>query len=143
MENVKKFTRPRTTYRLDFADTDLDGLEVRMRGGKLRTVFDQLPLVGVTDANATPEDAKLMLAQYEELAAHLVDWNMVDDDGNDIPATLEGLKDLELRHVQMIATAWQRAQVDVPGPLPSSSSTGPLPDLPMIPMTAIPESLAS
>lgn len=143
MENAKGFVFPKTTYRLDFDGTELQGLEVRMRGGKLGTVFEQLPLVGVTEATATPEDAKLMLAQYGELAAHLISWNAKDEAGNDLPPTLEGLKAQELRHVQMIATAWQRAQVDVPGPLPNGSSTGPLPDLPQIPMTAIPESLAS
>lgn len=139
----KGFTPPKTVYRLDFTGTELEGLEVRMRGGKLRAAFDSLPLVGVNETNATAEDARLMLAQYGELAAHLISWNVTDEDDQEVPPTLEGLKTLELRHVQMITTAWQRAQVDVPGPLPSSSPTGPLPDLPMIPMTAIPESLAS
>lgn len=139
----KGFTPPRTVYRLDFEGTELEGLEVRMRGGKLATVFDTVQLIGVTEENATASDAKLALAQYKEMADHLIDWNVTDENGRAVPATLKGLKSQETRHVNMIAAAWQRAQVDVPGPLPRNSSPSPTPDLPMIPMESIPASLAS
>lgn len=142
----KKFVPPSTIYILDFEGTELEGLEVRMRGGKLGAAFDIAPLVGKVGGgveNLSEEDARAALAQYEDMAAHLVSWNMADDNGNDIPATIAGLKTQEIRHVNMIAEAWQRAQVDVPGPLPSSSHNGPPPDLPTIPMMEIPASLAS
>lgn len=137
------FTPPKTIYRLDFEGTELEGLEARMRGGKLAQAFDTIHLVGVTEANATASDAILALAQYEEMAAHLIDWNVTDENDEPVPATLEGLKTLEIRHVAMIAAAWQKAQVDVPGPLPSGSSSTSSPDLLMIPMESIPASLAS
>lgn len=139
----KGFTPPRTVYRLDFEGTELEGLEVRMRGGKLGAAFDTVQLVGVTEKNATAADAKLALAQYEEMADHLISWNVMDKNGQEVPANLEGLKTQETRHVNMIAAAWQRAQVDVPGPLPRDSSPSPTPDLPMIPMESIPASLVS
>ncbi len=135
------FTPPRTVYRLDFEGTDLDGLEVRMYGGNLGQAFDFAGLVGVTERTATAEDVRLLLQQYAEIAGHLKSWNIDDARGEPVPADLEG-KTLELKHVQAIAEAWQRAQVDVPGPLPSNSPDGP-PDLLEIPMAAIPASLAS
>lgn len=139
----KGFTPPRTQYRLDFTGTELEGLEVVMRGGKLAQAFETIHLVGVSEASVTAADAKLALAQYEEFADHLIEWNITDEKGRKVPATLDGLKTQEIRHVNMIAAAWQRAQVDVPGPLPSGSSPTSTPDLLMIPMESIPASLAS
>lgn len=137
------FKPPRTVYRLDFEGTELEGLEVRMRGGKLGAAFDGIQLVGITEDNATAADVKLAMAQYEELAAHLISWNYEDDNDQPVKPDLDGLKGMEIRHVNMIAAAWQRAQVDVPGPLPSASPSTPPTDLPQIPMAVIPESLAS
>lgn len=136
------FTPPRTVYRLDFEGTDLDGLEARMYGGNLGQAFEFAGLVGITDETATAEDVRLLLQQYSVIADHLKSWNVETDEGEPVPPDLEGLKSLELKHVQIIAKAWQAAQVDVPGPLPSSSPSGP-PDLLEIPMAAIPASLAS
>lgn len=137
------FTPPKTIYVLDFDGTELAGLKAKMRGGKLGAAFEVAPLVGADLDNLTSENTKAALAQYEDMAAHLVEWNILDDTGNKVPATLDGLKTLEVRHVNMIAEAWQRAQVGVPGPLPIASPTGPPPDLPTIPMMEIPASLAS
>lgn len=137
------FTPKQTVYRLDFEDTDLDGLEVRIRGGKLAQAFTSAGLVGITESNATAADVQLMLSQYQDLANHIVEWNLDDEDGNPVVADLGGLQTLELRYVKMIADAWQRAQVDVPGPLPQPSTSGRLPDVLSVPMAPIPESLAS
>lgn len=137
------FTPPRTVYRLDFEGTDLDGLEMRMRGGKLASAFASAGLVGIDESNATAADVQLMLSQYQELADHIIEWNCEDEAGNPVPADIEGLKALELRYVRIIAEAWQRAQVNVPGPLPQHSSSGRLPDVPSVPMAPIPASLAS
>lgn len=137
------FTPKKTIYRLDFEGTDLDGLEVRMRGGKLASAFATAGLVGVTEANATAADVQLLLSQYEELADHIIEWNLEDDEGNPVAPGLEGLQSLEIRYVKMIGDAWQRAQVDVPGPLPQPSSSGQLPDVLSVPMAPIPASLAS
>jgi hypothetical protein len=137
------FTPPKTIYRLDFADTDLDGLEVRMRGGRLAQAFDVAGLIGVTEANATAEDVQAMLGQYAEIADHLVSWNYEDEDGEAIPPDLEGLKTLEIRYVQMIAEAWRNAQVNVPGPLSRSSNSMPPPELSSIPMEPLVAPLAS
>jgi len=137
------FKFPSTIYRLDFEGTELEGLEVRMRGGKLRQAFATVQLVGVTEENVTAADAALALEQYQDLADHIVEWNAEDDEGNPVAPDLEGLQSQETRHVQMIAAAWQRAQVDIPAPLPHASSSSPATDLSSIRMETLPASLAS
>jgi len=139
----KGFKVPKTTYRLDFEGTELNGLEVRMTGGKLRDVFAVAHLHGVTDENATPEDIELAMSQYQDLADHIVSWNLEDDNDQPVAPNLEGLKSLEIRHIQMIAAAWQKAQVDIASPLPHASNSSSTTDLSMIRMEAIPERLAS
>lgn len=137
------FTPKKTIYRLDFEGTDLDGLEVRIRGGKLAQAFASASLVGINETNATAADVQLMLSQYQDLADHIVEWNLENEAGEEVAPDLAGLQTLELRYVRMIADAWQRAQVDVPGPLPQPSSSGQLPDVLSVPMAPIPASLAS
>lgn len=141
------FKAPRTVYLLDFEGTDLNGLEVKMRGGKLGDAFDTIHEVGKL-AGARPDgisvaDAELALSQYGDLADHLVSWNLTDDHDQPIKPDLDGLKTLEVRHVNMIAAAWQKAQVGVPGPLPSNLTTTSVTDLSLIRMEELPASLAS
>lgn len=139
--------KPRSTiYTLDFDGTDWDGLEVRMRATKLGNLFGSASLLGVMEKisdNALPssEDMALALSQYETIAEHLVSWNIDADDDSPLPATLEGLKSLEVPLVMAISNTWQAAMQDVAPPLSSSSSAG-LPDVP-IPMVSIPASLAN
>ena len=138
------FKPPRSKYRLDFEGTDLDGLEVVMLGGKLGDAFTTISQVSGVDVTVpTIANAEVALSQYEEMAAHIVSWNLTDDDENPVEPNLEGLKTLEVRYVNMIATAWQKAQVGVPGPLPSSSNTTPDTALSSIRMDTLPASLAS
>lgn len=137
------FKAPRSIYRLDFEGTELAGLEIRMRGGKLGDTLAVAGLVGVTEENATAEDVKLALSQYQDLADHIVSWNLEDDDDQPIAPDLDGLATLETRHVNMIASAWQKAQVDIPAPLGRGSASGPSSDLSLIRMEEIPASLAS
>jgi len=137
------FKPPKTVYRLDFEGTELEGLEMRMRGGKLRQAFATVQLVGVTEETATAADMALALSQYQDLADHIIEWNVDDDDDQPIAPSLEALQSMETRHVQMIAAAWQRAQVDIPAPLPSASNSSPGPDLSSIRMESLPASLAS
>lgn len=140
---AKGFKAPKTIYRLDFAGTELDGLEVRMTGGKLRDVFAAVRLVGVTDETLTAADAELAMSQYQDMADHIISWNLEDDNDQPIAPDLDGLKSLETRHIQMIAAAWQKAQVDIPAPLPGASNSSPTTDLSTIRMEALPERLAS
>lgn len=140
------FEAPRSIYTLDFEDTELDGLVVKMTGGKLgdafATVRDAGKISNGGNADYTVADAEVVLSQYEDMAEHLISWNLTAG-GEPVDATLDGLKTLEVRHVNMIAAAWQQAQVNVPRPLPHASSSTPETDLSSIRMETLPASLAS
>lgn len=136
------FEAPRTIYTLDFSGTDLDGLEVKMRGGKLSALLDPANATrAVFDLeNPTPEDVEAVRDRFKVIAAHLVSWNLTEK-GRPVPPTLEGMLDQEPAFIGRIFDAWQKAQVDVAAPLSRSSSSSPPPDLSSIPMEALAGSL--
>jgi hypothetical protein len=137
------FEAPRTVYKLDFEGTDLDGLEVRMRAGRLGDMLDPSNAeigIDIDPDNPSAEDIKAVRAKFEMIAEYLASWNL-EEAGVPIPATIEGLMDQEPAFVAQIFAAWQRAQVAVSGPLPSSSTSTPPPDLSSIPMESLSPSL--
>lgn len=135
------FTPKRKTYRLVFDDTDLAGLEVRMRG---LSTGDYLNVVRIQadDGDETPEQVDTMLGL---LAGALVSWNLEDEHGNPVPADLDGVKAQDFDLVMAILGAWQTAVAGVPAPLDSASPSG-VPSLeasiPMDTLSESPESYA-
>lgn len=138
------FEAPRTVYKLNFDGTGLEGLEVRMRAGKLGDMLDPSNAgFDFDEDNPSAEDIKAVRARFEMVAAYLLSWNL-EEDGVPVPATIDGLMDQEPSFVGKIFAAWQRAQVDVSGPLSPSSSSTPPPDLSLIPTELLsPDLLAS
>jgi hypothetical protein len=113
------YKRKRKIYRLDFAGTEYEGLEVRVRG--LTTgEFLELVMLGAIDKESFKETE----AMLKMLASHLVSWNLEDDDGELVPATYEGVKSNDLALNLLIVSAWTDAIGDVPAPLPNSSPSG-------------------
>lgn len=114
------FKRKRKVYRLDFSDTEYEGLEVRVRG---LTTGEYLDVVGLaatsTDENSGETDAMLKL-----FARHLVAWNLEDEDGNPVPATYEGIKSNDLSMNLRIVNAWTDAIASVSEDVEKKSLTG-------------------
>jgi hypothetical protein len=142
------FTPRSTVYRLQFDGTDYDGLEVSMRAAKLGALLDTGELVAIgqrigPNSAPTAADMDRFTSEFEDLAAHLVSWNVEDDNGKPIPADIEGLKTLEMPLVIRIGQEWQRAMGDVAAPLSSSSNSGRPPDALSMPMEPLAASLAS
>lgn len=138
------FEAPRTIFKLDFVGTDLEGLEVRMRAGKLGMMLDPTNATQVNFdlENPTREDVEAVRDRFAVVAAHLVSWNLTEN-GEPVPPTFEGMLDQEPAFIGRIFDAWQKAQVEVPAPLSRSSSSSPPPDLSSIPMEALAGSLPS
>lgn len=144
------FTPRSTVYTLDFEGTEYNGLEVKMRATKLGALFGAPELLGIKeriDAGGSTlpaaDDLDRIMDQYRELAEHLVSWNLEIPAGTPVPATLDGLKALEVPLVNVIAQTWRTAMGEVAPPLSGGSSSGPLPDVLSVPMAPIPESLLS
>jgi len=127
--------RPKV-YKLVFDDDEYEGLVVRARSVKLGQILRLSRLVGMDPANLRPEDTENFEQLFTMFADALVDWNLDDDDGEPVPATLEGIQGQDADFVMPIIKAWFVALAGVTGPLGAGSSNGKPSAEPSIPMEA-------
>lgn len=107
-------------------DHDLHGLEVTTKGLPVRELYELVQLSSqLTDGTA---DVKTTVAVADELfakfAERLVAWNLEDDDGTPVPATLEGVKDQDMDFMTSLIMTWMDAVASVDNPLPQTSPPG-------------------
>lgn len=128
---VKGFKPRRTIYKLDFKGTDLDGLEVGARGasmGELLEILEGADSIGALAELDEEADAGEIAAQLREtiapFARKLVTWNLIDDDDEPVPASLDGLLTQELDFIVGLITAYGAAMTKAPPPLPATSPSG-------------------
>ena len=114
----------RKVYRLRFADPDMAGLIVQARSAPIGQF---LGLAGLADLQRDQVSAGDM-ARVDELltgfADCLVEWNLEDEQGAAVPATLEGVRAQETDFILRVVFAWIEAVASVPGPLGAGSSDG-------------------
>ena len=90
------FRREPKTFRLVFDDPELAGLEVRARSLSIGEL----------------EDDDLQV--YESFAAALVSWNLEDENGDELPATLETVRSYpDVDFMNALASAWIKAVTGV------------------------------
>lgn len=135
------FTPKRTVYVLDFADTALDGLTVRMGTASIGEFLSLGELSDVIeDSTNVAEQVAAMGAALKLAANALISWDL-ERDGEPVATDLDGLSSMEPAHAMLLVNAWQRAVGDVDRPLERGSTDGspsaePLP--PMEPLSASP-----
>lgn len=118
------FTPKRTTFVLDFEGTELDGLTVRARHATLGTFMHLGELAVRANEEDGADQLEAMQAQLDLFDEVLVGWDLLDEDGNGVPANAAGLKTLEPGHAKLIINAWRTAMSQVTGPLVEPSSSG-------------------
>lgn len=98
------FQRKRKVYKLDFAGTEYDGLEVKVGG---LTTGEWLELVGLSgsDEDDGGKETERMLRFF---ADHLKSWNL-EEDGEPVPTTFEGIVANDLSMNMTIINAWTSA----------------------------------
>jgi hypothetical protein len=126
------FKRKRKIYKLDFTDTEYEGLEVKVRGLTTGEYLELVSLSGVTEEG--DKEVEGMIRMFSE---HLVGWNLEDEDGKPIPTTYEAVKDNDFTMNAAIVSAWTAALADVSEETAKKSVTGDSPLLASIP-TEIP-----
>lgn len=125
------FKATRKRYHLKFADPEMNGLQVVAFSG---STGDILNIMGMASGDDT---SKGSVETLELFAKNLVSWNLEDDDGLPIPATLDGLKRLDLDFVMLLIQGWVQAVQEVPAPLETPSTSGaPYPEA-SLPMEAL------
>jgi hypothetical protein len=132
--------------KLVFEDPEMDGLEVRARSLPLGVFMDRFAKVptNVTDPRKlTAEERASSWDVISVFADVLVSWNLEDEHDQPIPATLAGLKTLELDFAMQILHAYMDAVGGVDAPLAGSSTAGETSVAGSIPMVPLSESRAS
>lgn len=119
----RRFRRERKLYQLNFEGTDLDGLEVIMKGVSLER-FIAFSRVAAELESADGRTIENIEAQFQFLAEALVSWNLDDEDGDPVPATYEGLKEQDISDVNAIMVGYMQAISSVPKALNSDSPSG-------------------
>lgn len=82
----------------------------------------------------------------KRFVAHLISWNLEDENGKPLPTTMDAVKQLDHDLVAALNNAYINTLIGVheADPLPSSSTSGePSPEVSGIPMEALSPSLAS
>ena len=120
----------RTTYKLVFEDPAYDGLEVSAYAGSIGQYLD---IAKLADLDLTPpysaEDLEPVFALFEAFAGKpaddrgpaakgvLVSWNIEQPKGRKVPATVAGLRSLEITLAMAIINAWMNAVAGTALPL--------------------------
>lgn len=126
------YKRKRKTYKLDFTETDWDGLEVRVRG---LTTGEYLQIVQLSASNEEGDrETEGMLKMF---ASHLISWNLEDDDGDAIGTTYEDIKENDFTMNMSIISAWTNALASVPDRVEKKSTSGDLALTASIPMETL------
>jgi hypothetical protein len=115
------FEAPQKAYRLNFAETDLAGLEVTAGSLPLGEFLKVSELAATKD---DPQGAAASAAQlFATFAGSLMSWNLTRD-GEPVPATYEGILGQDLDFMMKIVLAWVSAMADVDTPLLNGSNSG-------------------
>lgn len=121
------YKRPKKVYKIVFEQKGMAGLEVRARSVSLGQILDLVNLAELADPNRRAnmlDDMGKLKHLFEGLASALVDWNLEDEDGTPVPATLEGLYSQDMEFGLDVALAWMDAVMGVSAPLERPSSSG-------------------
>lgn len=101
------YERKRKVYRLNFAGTEFDGLEVRLHGLTTGEYLELVTLTGATDDSGGETERLLKL-----FAKHLISWNL-QEDGEPVPADFDGVRANDLAMNMYIIDSWTSAMVSI------------------------------
>jgi hypothetical protein len=131
-KSMAGYKRKRKTYRLDFSDTEWNGLEVRVKG---LTTGEYLQLVQLS---ATSEEGDSETeAMLKMFASHLISWNLEDDEGDPIGTSFEDIKENDFTMNMSIVRAWTDALASVPEKVEKKFTTGDAALVASIPMETL------
>jgi len=138
------YVRKRRVYRLRFEDEELDGLVVKVRSASVGRLLEFMRfLAGLSGDDLTADDVEKFAGLFESFADVLQEWNVEDEDGRPVPATLEGVRSQDGDFVMAIMRVWFQAVTQPPAPLPATSSAGGPSAVPPLPMEPLSPSRAS
>lgn len=122
------YRRAKKTYKLVFADEEMEGLEVTMKALTVGEFMDLAALASKVGGGVDEDDlsglAEAADAMFKSLADKLDHWNLEDEDGKPVEASYDGVRSQDMGFVLVIVNAWMNGIAAVPLPLPNGSSDG-------------------
>lgn len=128
------YKRTRKRYKLRFEDPDLAGFEVVMGSLSIGEFMDLTSMVQADPKEGAASTNRLL----GKFSRSIVSWNLEDDDGRPVPATLEGVQTQELGFIMQVVMAWMDAIAAVdPTSRAGANGGGTFPEvsLPMEPLS--------
>lgn len=117
------FKREKRHYRLTFEGSPLDGLVVVIGGVPVGTMLQMAEMAALVDS-FTPENIGTLGLMFQILSDSIVEWNLVDDDDQPVPPTMEGVRSLDLDEAMLLIQQWMQHTAGVSGPLDQGSTGG-------------------
>jgi hypothetical protein len=129
---AKGYKPVRQLYKIDFSETPHVGMEMVARGTsmsgllKLMDIADEIDGLMELDMESTPksEIAGKLRDLFAPFAKVIVSWNLIDDDDEPVPASLDGLMSQDPQFVGEILGYYTQAMTQAPPPLPAASPSG-------------------
>ncbi len=121
------FKRPRKIYKLVFADDEMNGLEVRCRSVSINTMLELTALADLGNKRPgeySSDDLQRVDAVFVAFATALESWNLQDEDGAPVPATLDGVRAQDIDFINVVIKAWMERVAGISVPLGPSSTDG-------------------
>lgn len=140
------FQRKKKIYKLIFADEEMQGLEVRCTSISIEKMLELTSLAGLAGkppSEYTPEDYASIDTVFQAFAGALVSWNLLDEDGEPVPPTFEGVKTQDIDFIDVVIKAWMERVAGISDPLARNSTAGQRSLEASIPMETLSPSLLS
>lgn len=121
------YQRKKKIYKLIFADEEMNGLEVRCTSVTINTMLELTALAGLASKSPDEYDADDLQAVdvvFDAFAGALVSWNLLDDEGVPVPATVEGIRGQDIDFINEIIKAWMERVAGISDPLGRRSTAG-------------------
>lgn len=113
------YKRKGNTFTLVFDDSEYAGLEIEAKSLAFGDFLDVS--TRFSKADLTGDDISSVLAAF---ANSLVRWNLEDDSDQPVPATVEGVRSLDLPFILAVVSAWINGIAGTPGDLGKDSPSG-------------------
>lgn len=131
------YRRSPKVYRLQFADEEFAGLEVMVRSMPVGEFLALARLQSTLDQdNPDPGEIEQLFKTFQ---SKLIGWNLEDERGEKMPATVQSLYAQDLEFVLAMIGAWVEAMGGVSSDLGKDSTSGetfPEVDVPTVPLSA-------
>ncbi len=115
----------RTQYKLDFSQTEYDGLEVVTRSASMATLLGILELADEAEQATSGKEGLAKLDQLFGLfEGVLVSWNVESEDGKPVPASKAGLLTQDSAFTLAVIQMWAREMTQAPPTSPTASGSG-------------------